>query len=101
MITINYQLHIINYQLHIMRYSILYSFFILLILLESCGADKNKQQAPPPPPSVGVYEVHTGSTTYYDLFPANIIAVNQVDIRAQVNGAITGIYFKEGQEVTK
>lgn len=84
-----------------MRYTFLYSFIILLIVLESCGADKNKQQAPPPPPSVGVYEVHTGSSTYFDLFPANIIAVNQVDIRAQVNGAITGIYFKEGQEVTK
>ena len=85
-----------------MKYTILYSLFFLLILLEACGSDKSKQQVTPPPPAtVGVYEVHTGSSTYYDLFPANIIAVNQVDIRAQVNGAITGIYFKEGQQVSK
>ena len=82
-----------------MRYIFLIS--ITVILVAACGADKSKQQAPPPPPAVGVYEVHTGSSTYFDLFPANIIAVNQVDIRAQVNGAITGIYFKEGQQVSK
>jgi len=74
----------------------------LLLLLAACGEDKSKQQAPPPPlPSVGVYEVHLGASTYFDLYPANIVAVNQVDIRAQVNGAITGIYFTDGQQVTK
>ncbi len=84
-----------------MRHTILYSLFILSFVFVSCGADKSKQQAPPPPPSVGVYEVHSGSSTYFDLFPANMIAVNQVDIRAQVSGSITGIYFKEGQQVSK
>ncbi len=82
-----------NYKIHTLS---------LLIVLASCGPDKSKQQTPPPPPpTVGVYEVHSGSSTYFDLYPANIVAVNQVDIRAQVNGAITGIYFTDGQQVTK
>ena len=82
-----------------MRYTFLIS--ITVILLAACGSDKSKQQAPPPPPSVGIYEVHSGTATYFDLYPANIVAENQVDIRAQVSGAITGIYFKEGQAVVK
>ena len=82
-----------------MKY-IFYSIVIINVLI-SCGTDKSKITPPPPPPAVGVYEVHTGSSTYFDLYPANIVAVNQVDIRAQVNGAITGIYFSDGQQVTK
>jgi membrane fusion protein (multidrug efflux system) len=73
----------------------------LLLVLAACGADKSKISPPLPPPTVGVYEVHTGSATYHDLYPANIVAVNQVDIRAQVSGDITGIYFTDGQQVTK
>ena len=97
--SVNYQLSIANYQLLDMRYIFLIS--ITAILLAACGSDKSKQQAPPPPPSVGVYEVHIGSATYYDLYPANMVAVNQVDIRAQVNGSVTGIYFTDGQQVQK
>ena len=79
-----------------------YTAYIFFLVLASCGADNSKtQQAPPPPPSVGVYTVHSGSSTYFDQYPANITALNQVDIRAQVNGAITGIYFQDGQQVVK
>ncbi|MFP5041087.1 efflux RND transporter periplasmic adaptor subunit [Parasediminibacterium sp. JCM 36343] len=72
-----------------------------LLLLAACGDDKSKTPPPPPPPTVSVYEVHQGSATYYDNYPATITALNQVDIRAQVSGAITGIYFTDGQQVTK
>ena len=41
------------------------------------------------------------SATYYDEYPATINALNQVDIHAQVSGYITGIYFRDGQYVTK
>ena len=82
-----------------MRYIFLIS--ITVFLLASCGSDKSKVPQPPPPPTVGVYEVHPGSATYFDLYPANLVAVNQVDIRAQVSGAITGIYFTDGQQVSK
>ena len=97
--SVNYQLSIANYQLFNMRY--LFLVTVTALLLISCGADKSKQPTPPSPPLVGVYEVHTGNATYFDVYPANMIAVNQVDIRAQVNGAITGIYFTDGQQVSK
>lgn len=74
----------------------------IVLFFAACGGDKNQPQAPViPPPSVAVYEVHSGSATYYDAYPAIITALNQVEIRAQVSGSITGIYFKDGQQVTK
>ena len=77
------------------------SFLFLFILtgLFSCGS----QPPPPPPPpvSVNVYTVKSGSALYYDSYPATVTAVNQVEIRPQVSGYITGIYFKEGQHVEK
>ena len=38
---------------------------------------------------------------YYDEYPSTVAALNQVDLRAQVTGYITGIYFKDGQHVSK
>ena len=59
-----------------------------------------KPKAPPPQP-VNVYVVKKESAVYYDEYPATVAALNQVDLRAQVTGYITGIYFKDGQHVTK
>lgn len=85
--------------IHLHKHSLTYT---ALFFLAACGGDKNKlQQAPPQPPSVAVYEVHPGSATYYDAYPATITALNQVEIRAQVSGIITGVYFKDGQQVSK
>ena len=42
-----------------------------------------------------------GSATYYDLYPATVTPLNQVDIKPQVSGNITGIFFKDGQFVRK
>ncbi len=86
-----------KYSLH--KHPLTYS---IALFFAACGGNKNQQQAPvTPPPSVAVYEVHAGSATYYDAYPATITALNQVEIRAQVSGAITGIYFKDGQQVIK
>src|SRR5579864_5391905 len=77
------------------------SFIFLFILtgLISCGS----QPPPPPPPpvSVNVYTVKSGSAQYYVSYPATVTAVNQVEVRPQVSGYITGIFFKEGQHVEK
>jgi len=74
--------------------------FICTGFLFSCG---NSDPAPqkPPPVAVNVYNVGEGSSIYFDQFPATISALNQVDIRAQVAGYITGIFFKDGQFVNK
>ncbi len=74
-------------------------FLLIIISLYSCGS----QPPPPPPPpvSINVYKVKSGSAEYFNAYPATVTAVNQVDIRPQVAGYITGIFFKEGQHVEK
>lgn len=74
----------------------------LFSLLGACG-DKDKQQAAqgPPPVEVVVHKVASSDAIYYDEYPAVITALNEVELRAQVNGYITGIHFTEGQKVKK
>jgi RND family efflux transporter MFP subunit len=75
---------------------------MFLIILSSCGAKNNgAQQQAPPPAAVSVYKVSEGSATYYDEYPGTVSALNEVEIRPQVAGYITGVYFKDGQHVTK
>ena len=73
-----------------------------VVLFVSCG-DKNdpSQQKAPPPVAVNVYKVQEGSAVYFDQYPATVTALNQVDVRPQVTGYITGIFFTEGQHVNK
>ncbi|QMW05243.1 efflux RND transporter periplasmic adaptor subunit [Spirosoma foliorum] len=73
----------------------------LALLLTACGGDKNQQQAPPPPTAVTAVKVSKGSAVYYDQFPATVTALLQVDIQPQVAGNITGIFFQDGQHVSK
>ena len=84
------------------------SFFKIIILiatiasLSSCG-DK-KAAAPNPanmPVPVNVFEAHPEKAVYYDKFPGTVTALMQVDVRAEVEGYVTGIFFKEGDHVTK
>jgi membrane fusion protein (multidrug efflux system) len=48
-----------------------------------------------------VYKVSEGNATYYDQYPGTVTALNEVEIRPQVAGYITGIHFKDGQHVRK
>lgn len=71
------------------------------LYLVSCGAKQQQTQGPPPAISVTVDTVKTVNAVYYDEYPGTVTALNQSDIRAQVTGYITGIYFKDGQKVSK
>jgi RND family efflux transporter MFP subunit len=78
--------------------------FLLIMIVAvatSCGKKDNQQQQAPPPVAVNVDTVQATSATYYDEYPATINALNEVEIHAQVSGYITGIYFKDGQRITK
>jgi membrane fusion protein (multidrug efflux system) len=77
--------------------------FLLLIIITatSCSTKNSQQQQAPPPVAVNVDTVRSSSATYYDEYSATINALDQVEIHAQVSGYITGIYFKDGQRVTK
>lgn len=75
-----------------------------VVLLSACGAGGNQQQqqqGPPPAIPVTVSEVQTTNAVYYDEYPATLTALNQTELRAQVSGYVTGIYFQDGQKVNK
>lgn len=79
------------------------SYFLAAITLAACGDNKKaqQQQAPPPPVPIAVYQARQEDATYFDSYPATLTALNEVEIRPQVSGYITGVHFKEGQKVTK
>jgi membrane fusion protein (multidrug efflux system) len=72
--------------------------FILPLALFSC---QQKAPAPNPPTPVNLATVKTAAVLYYDNYPATTQALSQVDLHAQVQGYITGIYFTEGTHVRK
>jgi membrane fusion protein (multidrug efflux system) len=78
-----------------------YSLLGLLLVLASCGNKQQQQQGPPPAVPVTVEEVATTDAQYFDEYPATVVALNQTELRPQVTGYITGIYFKDGQKVVK
>ena len=77
---------------------------ILNTLLISClmlGACTKKVTPPAPEIPVNLYKVKLQSVLYYDKIPATTAALSQDNITPQVTGAITGIFFTEGQLVQK
>jgi membrane fusion protein (multidrug efflux system) len=45
--------------------------------------------------------VETAPVVYYQKYPATTVALSQVDLLPQVQGYVTGIFFKEGSHVKK
>ena len=79
-----------------------YAIGALLLLLSACGAKQTQQQqGPPPAMPVTTDTADATNAIYYDEYPGTTVALNQVDIRAQVTGYITGIYFKEENKIKK
>ncbi|CAN5134264.1 efflux RND transporter periplasmic adaptor BpeA [soil metagenome] len=81
------------------------AFWILTLLIasftwSSCGNGNAAEQKPAPPPvSVNVYTVAAQGVTGVDNYPATIVPLNEVQLRAEVNGSITGIFVQDGQTV--
>jgi membrane fusion protein (multidrug efflux system) len=78
-----------------------YAWAFSAIILISCGKKKQLQQGPPPAISVAVEDVRSTNAIYYDEYPGTVVAMNQTELRAQVTGYVTGIYFKDGAKVSK
>jgi len=82
-----------------------YIFWLIpaaLLVWASCKDNKaaSKEAAPPPTP-VSVAEAKRAETIYYDQYQATVVSLNTVELRSEVTGFITGIYFKEGEVVPK
>jgi len=76
-----------------------------IALLSACG-NKDKQNAAGAAPAnaptaVNVAEAKMGDAVYYDSYEGQVSAINTVELRAQISGFITGIFFKEGEVVQK
>jgi membrane fusion protein, multidrug efflux system len=74
-----------------------------LTVMISCSDEKaaTPVQGPPPAVPVTTVVVNAANAKYYDEYPATLSALNQVDLRPQVSGYITGIFFREGERVRK
>lgn len=53
------------------------------------------------PISVVAYTVEPMNIVYYDSYPGTVEAINEVQLRSQVAGYVTGIFFNEGSRVAK
>ena len=60
--------------------------FLFTLSLASCSS---KNAAPPPmfdgPVAVAAQEVKLSGVSYYDEYPGTVVALNQIEIRPQVN----------------
>jgi membrane fusion protein (multidrug efflux system) len=73
---------------------------IISLLGIACSSNKAQQRMASSVP-VSVYKIIPETVEYYDEYPATVTPLNQVDLRSEVSGYLTGIYFKDGQHVTK
>lgn len=76
--------------------------FASVFLLTSCGNKQTaQQQGPPPAVPVSVAAVTSTNAVYYDEYPGIVAPLDEIKITAQVSGYVTGINFKDGQNVKK
>jgi len=86
-----------NYKL-----TLLYPVLALAILFISCsnngGASSQFSQGPVP---VVTYTARSENVVFYNTYPATVAALNEVALHSEVNGYLTGVYFREGGHVNK
>lgn len=79
-----------------------YIFWMAPVILLATACGNNKPAAPVVPPTpVNIIEAKQAEATYYDNYQGTVVALNTVELRSQVSGFITGIFFKEGEVVQK
>ncbi len=74
----------------------------IMIWLAACGGnEQNQQPAGAQHIPVTVTKVAVSNVEYYDEYPGTVTPLHQVELRPQVTGYITGIFFKDGDRVRK
>jgi RND family efflux transporter MFP subunit len=73
---------------------------LIVLVWTSCHQQAKQNTALPPTP-VNVAEAKKAEAIYYDQYQGTVIALNSVELRSEVAGFITGIFFKEGEIVPK
>jgi membrane fusion protein (multidrug efflux system) len=77
------------------------TLIISLLFVAACGNKNQSGMQGPPAVSVTVQQASVGNAEYYEEYPATVRALSEVELRPQVNGYITAIHFKEGDQVKK
>lgn len=70
------------------------------LIWTSCHQPAKQNMVLPPTP-VNITEAKVADAIYYDKFQGTVTALNTVELRSEVTGFITGIFFKEGEIVPK
>ena len=73
--------------------------FVSLAGLLSCTQNSANKKTEVDAIPVTVASVSLSKAIFYNSYPANITALKEVELRGQVSGYITGIYFSEGKKV--
>ena len=80
-------------------------FSLVLPPLVFAGACKSGGKSPMygsgAPVAVTAYTVQKQNVVYYDSYPATLVALNEIQLRSEVNGYVTGVFFKEGTHINK
>lgn len=74
-------------------------YFALIAGLVSCSGNATDKKTEVPAIPVTVTNVRLTNAIFYNSYPANAAALKEVELRGQVSGYITGIYFAEGKKV--
>jgi membrane fusion protein (multidrug efflux system) len=81
------------------KFSQIIIFLALVGTLLSCSGHKAGKKVEEPAIPVSVFNVTRSTAIFYNSYPANLAALKEVELRGQVSGYISGIYFAEGKEV--
>jgi len=75
--------------------------FTAVAALLSCSRGNSNHAKDEPAVAVTVTTAGIRNAVFYNSYPGNMVALKEVELRAQVSGYITGIYFAEGKRVRK
>jgi membrane fusion protein (multidrug efflux system) len=73
----------------------------LLLSLVACNNQQQHGGWSQGPVAVVTTQVAATSVAYHTAYPATVVALNQIELRPQANGYITGVFFKDGDHVSK
>ncbi|WP_310397903.1 efflux RND transporter periplasmic adaptor subunit [Hymenobacter sp.] len=74
------------------------------VLLTGCGGPATGPAAgppAPPPAAVVVQRVARAPVVAYDAYEGTVVALEEVELRAEVSGYVTGIFVRDGQRVRR
>ncbi|SFC48814.1 membrane fusion protein, multidrug efflux system [Parapedobacter composti] len=70
-------------------------------IIASCGNKQQQQQAGPQAIPVTTATVTEETVVGSETFPGTVVALNETELRAEVNGYITGVFVADGATVAK